>query len=107
MVNELNKNEFEEKVLKSDKVVIVDFYATWCGPCKVMSTIIDEVAKEAKDFIVYKLDVDDADDLAREYGIMSIPCIISFKDGKELKRYLNIYIQLISIGLESFAYVVG
>ena len=99
MVNELNKNEFEEKVLKSDKVVIVDFYATWCGPCKVMSTIIDEVAKEAKDFIVYKLDVDDADDLAREYGIMSIPCIISFKDGKELKRSVGLVDKKTILGL--------
>ena len=99
MVNELIKNEFEEKVLKSDKVVIVDFYATWCGPCKVMSTIIDEVAKEAKDFIVYKLDVDDADDLAREYGIMSIPCVISFKDGKELKRSVGLVDKKTILGL--------
>ena len=89
MVTELNEKNFEEKVLKNKKGVLVDFFATWCGPCKMMSPILDELAKEVKDVEVCKIDVDQAEDLAKEYGIMSVPCIIYFKDGKEVTRNLG------------------
>ncbi len=91
MVKEIKENEFENVVLKSKEKVLVDFYATWCGPCRMLRPILDEIAKDETKNIV-AIDVDDADNLAREYGIMSIPCLIVFEDGKEIKR---------SIGLKS------
>ncbi len=68
-----------------EKDAVVDFYATWCGPCKMFGPIFEEVSKE-KDMNFVKLDVDNFSDVAREYGVMSIPTIILFKDGKEVKR---------------------
>jgi len=84
-VIELNKDNFKEKVLDTKDGILVDFFATWCGPCKMMGPIIDDIAKTSK-ITVGKIDVDENEDLAREYGIMSIPCIIYFKDGKEVNR---------------------
>ena len=84
-VIELNKDNFKEKVLDTKDGILVDFFATWCGPCKMMGPIIEDIAKTSK-ITVGKIDVDENEDLAREYGIMSIPCIIYFKDGKEVNR---------------------
>ena len=79
----INEKNFEEEVLKSDKPVIIDFYATWCGPCKMMSPIIDEISKECSDKVkVGKIDTDENASLAEEYGIMSIPTFLAFKNGK-------------------------
>ena len=64
---------------------VVDFYATWCGPCKMFGPVFEEVSKE-NDFNFIKLDVDKCSDIAREYGVMTIPTVILFKDGKEVKR---------------------
>ena len=80
MVNELNEKEFNEKI-KEGKV-LVDCYATWCGPCKMLSPIIDEVSNEVKNYTFYKLDVDENENIAEEYGIMSIPTLLIFEDGK-------------------------
>lgn len=66
-------------------VAVVDFYATWCGPCKMFAPIFEEVSNDY-DFNFIKIDVDNYQDIAREYGVMSIPTIILFKDGKEVKR---------------------
>ena len=77
---------FEKEVLKSDKKVLVDFNATWCGPCRMLAPIIEEIKEERKDIKVLSIDVDDEEDLAREYGIMSIPCLIVFEKGKEINR---------------------
>ncbi len=85
----LNEDNFEEEVLKSDKPVLVDFFATWCGPCQMMSPILDKMS-EKEDVKICKIDTDEAEDLAREYGIMSIPCIIAFKDGKEVNRSIGL-----------------
>ena len=71
--------------LISDKAV-VDFYATWCGPCKMFGPIFEETSSEY-DFNFVKLDVDKSSDIAREYGVMSIPTVILFENGKELKRF--------------------
>lgn len=82
-----SKNDFEEKVLKSDKPVIVDFWAVWCGPCQMVGPVIDELAEEYKDKVVVgKIDVDKESELAQKYGVMSIPTVILFKDGKEVER---------------------
>lgn len=84
-----NKN-FEEEVLNSNKPVIIDFYADWCGPCKMMSPIIDNIAEENSDIKVGKVNVDEAQDIAIKYNIMSIPTIIIFKEGKEYKKFVGV-----------------
>lgn len=79
--------DFADKVLKSDKPVMVDFWATWCGPCVMAGPVIDEIADEkVGKVIVGKVDVDQNQKTAQEYGVMSIPTVILFKDGKELGR---------------------
>jgi len=81
-----SKDNFEKEVLKSDKKVLVDFNATWCGPCKMMGPIIEELSEEMKDIKFVSVDVDDEDELAETYGISSIPCLVLFEDGKEVSR---------------------
>lgn len=78
---------FEEKVLKSDKKVLVDFYAEWCGPCKKQAPIMDELAEEGQN--VFKLDVDKHNDLASKYGVLSIPTLIIFENGEEVNRLMG------------------
>ncbi len=91
MEKKFTVDNFEVEVLNSDKPVLVDFYADWCGPCKMMAPVIEEVAKEldgkAK---VGKLNVDDNQELAIKYAVMSIPTLIIFKDGKEAKRFVGV-----------------
>ena len=77
----LTSDNFEENVLKSDKPVLIDFWASWCGPCQMQSPIIDEIDKEAEGITVAKVNVDEEPELASKYGIMSIPTILVFKDG--------------------------
>jgi len=81
---------FEKEVLNSDKTVVVDFYADWCGPCKMMAPIIDELANENDNIKVCKVNVDDSQSLAVKYGIMSIPTIIIFKNGNEAKKFIGV-----------------
>ena len=78
----LTNENFKQEVLDSDKPVIVDFWAPWCGPCKMILPIIEELSTELTDVKVGKINVDEQEDLAREYGIMSIPTLLVFKDGK-------------------------
>ncbi len=79
----LNNENFKEEVIQSDKTVIVDFYADWCGPCKMMSPILDDIANELGSKIkVCKVNVDESRDIAMKYEIMSIPTLIIFKNGK-------------------------
>ena len=78
----LTNENFKQEVLDSDKPVIVDFWAPWCGPCKMILPIIEELSTELTDVKVGKINVDEQEDLAREYGIMSIPTLHVFKDGK-------------------------
>ena len=78
----ITKNNFEEEVLKSEKTVLLDFWASWCGPCRMVSPIIDEIAAEHPEIKVGKVNVDEEDELAQKFGIMSIPSIFVVKDGK-------------------------
>ena len=86
----VTSQNFEEEVLKSDKTVLVDFYADWCGPCKMLSPIVDEVAKEMSEIKVVKVNVDEAQDLAMNYQVMSIPTLVVIKNGKEAKRSVGL-----------------
>ncbi|MBQ1593692.1 MAG: thioredoxin [Treponema sp.] len=86
MVVELNGQNFEAEVLKSDKPVLVDFWATWCGPCKMVSPLVDELAEEHKEYKFCKVNVDDQEDLAARFGIMSIPSLFIFKNGENVKK---------------------
>lgn len=79
MIKELNQENFQEEIKKG--LVLVDFYATWCGPCKMMHPIIEEIGNQNPNLKIIKVDVDKHDDLAREYGIMSIPTIALFQNG--------------------------
>ncbi len=82
MAIQISADEFQEKVLQASSPVLVDFFATWCGPCKVMAPILDEVAQEVGVLAkVYKVDVDQDHDLAQRYNIMSVPTLIVFKNG--------------------------
>lgn len=88
---EITKDNFEELVLKSDKPVLLDFYAEWCGPCKTLTPVINELSEDYKDTaVVGKLNVDTAMDIAVEYGIRGIPAIVFFKDGKEAARQVGV-----------------
>lgn len=82
--------DFDSKVLGSEKAVLVDFWAEWCGPCKMIGPSIEQIAAEmAGTADVYKLDVDEAGDVAARYGIVSIPALVVFKGGKEVDRMVG------------------
>ncbi len=85
----LTQETFEQEVLNSEIPVLVDFWATWCGPCQMISPIIEELAEELDDVKVCKVDVDDQPTLARKFFVMSIPTMIVFKDGKPAKRHVG------------------
>lgn len=81
-VIKLTKDNFDQEVLQSDKPVLIDFYADWCGPCKMMGPVVEEVAAERTDVKVCKINIDEEMDLAQRYGVMSIPTFISFSGGE-------------------------
>lgn len=85
-VLDVTSQNFEEEVLKSEKPVLVDFYADWCGPCKMLSPIVDEVANEKEDIKVCRINIDEEQDLAVEYGIMSIPTLVVIKKRGRSKK---------------------
>ena len=82
----LTKDNFEQEVLKSEKPVLVDFYADWCGPCQMLSPIVDEVAEERDDIKVGKINVDEQMELAMRFQVSSIPMLVVFKDGKAVAK---------------------
>jgi thioredoxin 1 len=87
---EINENNFEDEVLKSDIPVLIDFWAPWCGPCKMISPIIEEIANDyAGKIKVCKLNTDENYELASKYEIVSIPTLAIFKNGKEIKRIIG------------------
>ena len=84
-----NINNFEEEVLRSDKPVLVDFWASWCGPCRLVMPIVEEIAEEREDIKVVKVNVDEEPQLAEQYRIMSIPTLMVFKDGQIVNQILG------------------
>ena len=89
-VLEINDANFESEIVNSGKTCLVDFYAVWCGPCKIMSPIVDEIAEENGDIVVGKVDVDEAEELAARFEIMSIPTIMVFKNGEPAKTFIGV-----------------
>ena len=85
----INKDNFEQEVLKSDKKVLVDFWASWCGPCRMLSPVIDEIAKETDKVKVGKVNVDEESELATQFAVMSIPTLILFENGKPVKQMVG------------------
>ena len=86
MVKEIKEKEFQKLVIDSKKKVLVDCYATWCGPCMMLAPIIEEVSGENTEYEFYKLDVDNAEEISMKYGIMSIPTLLVFNDGELVKK---------------------
>lgn len=86
----VTSSNFEAEVLLCDKPVLVDFFATWCGPCRMLSPVVDEIASERSDVKVCKVNVDDCEELAMKFGVMSIPTLIVFKDGKPVRQAVGV-----------------
>ena len=85
----ITKNNFQEEVLNSDKPVLVDFWASWCGPCRMVGPIVEEIAAERSDIKVGKVNVDEQPELASQFRIMSIPTLMVFKDGKVVNQSMG------------------
>ena len=85
-VTVINKNNFEQEVMQSDRPVLLDFYATWCGPCRMLSPIVDKIAAEHSDIKVCKINVDDEEELAMRFEVMSIPTLVVIKNGEVVNR---------------------
>ncbi len=89
MVTNVTTRNFDEEVLKSDKPVLVDFWATWCGPCRMVSPLVDELSEEHSEYKFCKVNVDDEEALAIKFGIMSIPTLIVFKNGEQKAKQVG------------------
>lgn len=88
-INITEKN-FSDEVIKSDKPVIIDFWASWCGPCRIFSPVIDKIAKEHPEIKVCKVNIDEEEDLANRFGIMTIPTLLVFKNGSVVKQSVGV-----------------
>ena len=82
----VNKNNFNQEVLNSDKPVLMDFWAPWCGPCRMVVPLVEEIAKDRSDIKVVKINVDEEQELAMQFGVMSIPTLVVMKNGKIAKQ---------------------
>lgn len=89
-VIKVTSKNFNQEVLESEKPVLIDFYADWCGPCKMLSPVVDQVAKENEDIKVVKINIDETQDIAVKYQIMSIPTLVVIKNGEETNRSVGV-----------------
>jgi len=85
----INKENFHEEVIRSDKPVLLDFWAPWCGPCRMVLPVVEEIAKERSDIKVGKVNVDEQPELASRFGVMSIPTLVVMKDGKIVNQSMG------------------
>ena len=92
MTKEINDNDFQKEVLESDQPVLIDFWAEWCGPCRMLGPIIDQIAEEKGDKIkVFKMNIDNSPDTPSKFGVRSIPTMMIFKDGKLLDSKVSVH----------------
>ena len=89
-VLKITGSNFQKEVVESDKPVVIDFWASWCGPCKMMSPIVDELAAEMPTIKVGKINVDEENELAAQFRVMSIPTLVLLENGKEVKRVVGV-----------------
>ena len=89
-VKKVGNDNFKEEVLNAKTKVLIDFNADWCGPCRMLKPTIDKIASERDDVKIVSVNIDDEEDLAREYGVMSIPCLVLIENGKELRRNVGL-----------------
>ena len=90
MIHHIENNQINQEVLKSDKLIIVDFYATWCVPCQMLTPILAQIDKENEEVEIFKVNVDENQETAIRYDIVSVPTLIFFKDGKEIDRQVGL-----------------
>ena len=83
---QINKENFQDMVINAKKPVLLDFWAPWCGPCRMVSPVIDEIAQERADVLVGKVNVDEQPELAQQFGVMSIPMLVVLRDGKVVSK---------------------
>ena len=88
-IQKLNSDNFKSTIGNTDKLVIVDFYADWCGPCKMVAPILEEILEEYSDVEVYKVNIDEEPEIAKDFSVKSIPTIVSFKGGLEHKKVVG------------------
>ncbi len=86
----ITKENFTEEVVNSTKPILLDFWASWCGPCRMVAPIIDQIAEEYSDIKVGKINVDEQEQLAAQFGIMSIPTLVAIKDGKIIAQSVGV-----------------
>lgn len=82
----ISKDNFQELVVNADKKVLLDFWASWCGPCRMVLPVVEEIAEERDDIVVGKVNVDEQPELANQFGVMTIPTLIVFENGEEIQR---------------------
>ena len=91
MLKKIDAKDFENEVLKNEKMVVVDFFATWCGPCQMLMPVLEEIASQTDKFEIVEIDVDKAQQLAMQYAIEAVPTMIIFKNGMEIDRIGGYY----------------
>ena len=91
MLKHVNIENFEKEVLKSEKIMLVDFFATWCGPCQMLAPVLEQISKEEEAFDIAKIDIDEAQELAINYGIQVVPTMLVFKNGQVVDTMEGFY----------------